>query len=144
MKSVNWILAAAIGAIICLIAAIILLITLVHEYYSYEDHISNQSGKYYLGQVLTPDYTHVDVLVVTDPIGLNNIFGKPNDSLPTSDYEIGDILYRHCAVANTYQSDYGLDIDSTGYTIWDKDRLVAKLPFDQNPTLDSVIYKDND
>lgn len=41
------------------------------------------------------------------------------------------------------QSDYGLDVDSSGYTIWDGDRQVSHIPFDKDHVLDSIILNDN-
>lgn len=46
--------------------------------------------------------------------------------------------------ANSIQySDYGLDVDSTGYRIWDADRLVGEIPLNQCVILDSIINEDN-
>lgn len=101
------------------------------------------------GEILLPDYAHNDTLIVFNAAELNRIFDGVNvEILPTTDYDISEVLHKYCSIQGSVNRfDYGIDVDSTGYTIWDgwnQPRLVAHLPFDQNPTIDSVIYKDNE
>lgn len=41
-------------------------------------------------------------------------------------------------------ADYHLNVDATGYELLDNGRHVAKIPWDQDPVLDSVVLKDNE
>lgn len=99
---------------------------------------------YHKGEILYPDYAHVDTLVVEDAASLNSVFDPINDQLPETDSAISEELHNFCHPLTIKWSDYGLDVDSTGYTIWDGDRLVSHIPFNKSGILDSVILNDND
>lgn len=105
------------------------------------DKSETTSPTYHRYEILYPDYSHDDTLVVYDEAGLNAIFS--GEDAPATDIEISEALHLHCHPYTTTWSDYGLEADSTGYTIWDNNRLVAHFGFDKDPVLDSIIMKDN-
>lgn len=59
------------------------------------------------------------------------------------------ILIAHCSdlerkAAIKHPTDYHFDVDDTGYTIFSEDmKVVGRLHYGDNPTLDSLIDKDN-
>lgn len=108
--------------------------------------LNKQSGIHHFtkGEVLYPDYAHTDTLVVEDATSLNNAFDSTYNEVPATDGEISDVLHDFCHPYTMKWSDYGLDVDSTGYTIWDGDRQVAHIPFGKISKLDSIILTDND
>lgn len=55
-------------------------------------------------------------------------------------FKIGSLARLGNALKKT---SYGLDVDSSGYTIWDGSRKVAHLSWNNNPSLDKEILKDN-
>lgn len=116
--------------------------------YSCKNHKGNKPThsitQFTNGQILLPDYAHNDTLVVQDAASLNNAFDTTYNKVPETDQEINDALHNYCLPLPSRAVDYGMDVDSTGYTIWDNNRLVGHFPFDQNPILDSVIFNDND
>lgn len=115
------------------------------------DKDKGQLGTFTNGEILLPDYAHIDTLIVVNATALNKIFDVELPE-PATDGEISDVLHKYCVPINSIHTDYQLEVDSTGYTIIDndrnispyEDRIVAHFPFDQNPVLDSIIYKDND
>ena len=67
------------------------------------------------GEIILPDYAHLDTVIVINAPALNEAIEKCDGS----DYEINAILHRYCAVLGQDMPEYGLDVDNDGYTITD-------------------------
>jgi hypothetical protein len=67
------------------------------------------------GQILYPDYVHLDTLIVVNAALLN----EGIDKCDGTDYEIAGLLYRYCVPMNFTMPEYGLDIDNEGYDLYD-------------------------
>lgn len=96
-----------------LIAVISFTIGLLLFYYGYKSK-PNPKSYYYLGQIIYPNDYNEDTLVVINPLGLNE---ELNDCLLIGEKDY--VLHKHCAIANTCIGDYQLNINMTGYTIYD-------------------------
>lgn len=82
---------------------------------------SNTSGFYYAGQILTPDYSHDDTLIVVNP----GLLEKELKECIGSDYAIWYILHKNCAVLNQTIGDYQLNVNNFGYTVFDTQDTVS-------------------
>lgn len=96
-----------------LIYVVAFMIGLLLFYYGYKSKPVTKSY-YYLGQIIYPNDYNEDTLVVINPLGLNE---ELNDCLLIGEKD--HVLHKHCAIANTCIGDYQLNINMTGYTIYD-------------------------
>ena len=118
----------------------------------------NSFVRYKTGQVLYPDYACPDTLIVTNGEQLTaemiNLLSSPEYG---SDSDIDSVLHNSACQYfanhglqpvnfisfNPAKTEYQFNVDQTGYDILDNGRLLGRLEYGKNPTLDSLINFDN-
>lgn len=111
-----------------------------------QKQMAEDSNPFINGETLAPDYAHDDSLIVINADKLNEIFDGVNVALlPTTDGDISDTLHKYCIPVNSHvnNSEYQFNVDQTGYDIYSDGKLIGRLNYGANPSLDSLIDKDN-
>lgn len=118
----------------------------------------NSFVRYETGQILYPDYACSDTLIVTDGEQLTsqmiNLLSSPEFG---SDSDIDSVLHNSACqyFANhglqpvnfisfdPARTEYQFNVDQSGYDILDNGRLLGRLEYGKNKSLDSLIDFDN-
>lgn len=87
----------------------------------YNNHQRDTYTKYCAGQIILPDYSHDDTLIVINPKGLE----EELKNCSGSDYSIWYTLHKNCAVINQTIGDYQLNVNNYGYTVFDSQDTVS-------------------
>lgn len=94
--------------------------------------------QYKAGEMIFPDYAIRDTLIVVDPVGLNRDIVNAS-----TDWEISEVMYLHCAILGQEQTEYGVNIAEEGYQVIDNAyKNSVTVPWNVN--FDSLMMKLNE